>query len=314
MFEEENNCLICGEENVSNHHYRSIHKMTMAEYFEEYHPRFDMLTNEKIDFTTKDKYFVTDFVDKRNMKKWMSEQRTVDVENYVRKKIQERIDRKNIKFIPSEIELYTCSSLPSRKYIDKYCDFDQVCNDLGLTQRFKSHDEEIISDTYYKDNEKHWINIDPREQKPFKLKYPTQIKKLDFGDYALNTPTKCGNIFIERKSLVDLVCTLSGNYERFINEIIRAKKKKSYLIVLVEEGVNKLLIFNKLPQFRNTKIKATPDFICYRLRSIMEEYDNINFVFCDGRKDSVATLYKILFSNGICREVDVQLMKSQKLI
>lgn len=308
------NCLICDEEIKSNHHFKK-HQLSVAEYYEEYHPRYDLYSNEKIKFKdSKERYFNSDFTDKRNLKKWLSEQDSMSTESYLEKKLLTKKHEKQWIYAPSQVELDSSTDFPDRKFIETICDFNSICKNIGLKERFSSCNEEILPNQKYKDNEDYWIDIDPREQKPLNIKYPKQIKTLSFGDYALNKPDECDNIFVERKSLIDLVCTLSGGYERFLAEIIRCKKADGFLIVLVEQPMNKLNSIDNSPQFRNTKIKAKPEYIKYRIRSLMIERDNLNFVFCDGRKDAVQTLYKILFSNGICRKIDIQLAKAKGLI
>lgn len=306
-------CRICGEEIKNNFHFKK-HKLTQKEYYETYYEKFDWYTNEKIPFTNIEKYFNSEFTNKKNQKAWLLEQDELEQIAYIKEKLEKRVKEKHLTYAPSEVELSTCPDLPSRKVLESICDLDSICKELKLINRFESPKTDIICDPYYQNNDKHWINIDPREQKPFKLKYPTQIKKLDFGDYSLNTPTKCGNIFVERKNLIDFVCTMSGGFDRFQAEILRARSKNAFLIVLVEDAIQKLYAIEKLPQFKYTKIKAKPEFITFRMRSLMEQFGNINFVFCNGRKDSVQTLYKIFFSNGVCKTIDIQLAKIKNLI
>lgn len=307
-------CKICSEEITNNRHFKSKHKLTVAEYYEEYWPKFDLYTQEKIPYTTLNKYFSSDFLNKNNLKKWLKEASEEDSHNYIKRKIEERIVKKNLQYTPSEIELTTSYELPSRIYLDKWVDFDKICQECGLTNRFKSHKEEIKCDVKYQDNEDYWINVDPREQNPLKFKYPKQVKKLDYGDYCLNKPEETGKIYIERKSIMDFAGTMSGGYDRFYNEIIRAKADGAYIIVLVENTIDKVFMLNKLPQMQKTKIKATPDFLLYRMRSLMEEFHNLNFIFCKGRVDAKNVLCKILFSNGICKDIDIQLARQSKLI
>lgn len=311
--EETHSCIICGEQNVAGSHFKNQHKLKISEYYERHEPKFDRLTGEQIKYVTYSKYLETEFTNKNNAKKWLKEQNQEIRDNYILSVLGKRSERKQLLYAPSEIELYTSNTLPSRKFLDTICDFDALCDSLNLLQRFKPHSEEIVCDKKYQD-EKYWINIDPREQKPFKPKYPVQIKKLDFGDYSLSHPEETGDIFVERKSLIDLVCTLSGGYSRFEAEIIRAKQAKSYIIVLVEGPLAKLFALERLPQLRNTKIKASSEYITYQIRSLMERFNNLNFVFADGRKDAAQILFKLLFSNGICKDIDVQLAKQNKLI
>ena len=95
--------------------------------------------------------------------------------------------------------------------------------------------------------EEHVIYIDSREQKPLEIKdFPTEVKGLKFGDYCLNDKKKTGNCYIERKSVPDLIGTLSSGLERFEREIERAAEEKAYLVILVERKMDDCLAFNKL--------------------------------------------------------------------
>jgi ERCC4-type nuclease len=90
------------------------------------------------------------------------------------------------------------------------------------------------------------IIIDTREQKPleFNHKYITEIisKKLDVGDYACEyTDGFIPPIYFERKSLEDLVGSLSKGYKRFRKEIIRAKENNVLLVILIEASITKVL-------------------------------------------------------------------------
>lgn len=313
--EDYNTCKICKQTIEDNRHFRSKHKITTKDYYETYYPKYDQWTMDKIPYEKPlAKYLTIDFLNKNNQKKWLSSIDQEEVNDYIIGKIKQRMERKGLIYAFSEVELYTCYDLPSRVFLDKICDFDNLCQQAGLKSRFKKLNNPIKCDPKYENNPDYWINIDPKEQKPLKLKYPIQVKNLNYGDYELNNREESGNIVVERKSLIDLVCTLSGGISRFEAEIYRARKDNAYLIILVEEPISKLYALKSLPQFKNTKIKASPDYILYQVRSLMQDHNHINFVFCDGRKDAKLVLYKILFSNGICKDIDIQLAKSKKLI
>lgn len=79
------------------------------------------------------------------------------------------------------------------------------------------------------------IVIDTREQRPIRFgQLRTTMKKLDFGDYALQGMEK--RVAVERKSLQDLWGTLSQpeNWARFQRELARAQEAGCRLHVVVE--------------------------------------------------------------------------------
>jgi ERCC4-type nuclease len=87
---------------------------------------------------------------------------------------------------------------------------------------------------------------DSREQKPLEFNHPyitgVEVMKLDVGDYSCRyiddyIPPVC----FERKSLEDLVGSLSKGYKRFRKEIIRAKKNNILLVILIEGSITKVL-------------------------------------------------------------------------
>ena len=72
------------------------------------------------------------------------------------------------------------------------------------------------------------IIVDSREQKP--LWTNCEVKKLDFGDYSIE-----GHEYlfaIERKSLPDMLSTLTSGHERFKKELIRARVANYFAIVV----------------------------------------------------------------------------------
>lgn len=90
------------------------------------------------------------------------------------------------------------------------------------------------------------IIADTREQKVLEFTHPyiTEIKreKLDVGDYGVEfNDGHIPPVFFERKSLEDLVGSLSKGYKRFRKEIIRAKESNVLLVILIECSITKVL-------------------------------------------------------------------------
>jgi ERCC4-type nuclease len=84
---------------------------------------------------------------------------------------------------------------------------------------------------------------DTREQA--KLLFPSEIevidKKLDFGDYGCELAD--GHVVplvFERKGLGDFWQTLTANYDRFRNEIIRCQEAKFRMFLIVEASLTKV--------------------------------------------------------------------------
>ncbi len=78
----------------------------------------------------------------------------------------------------------------------------------------------------------------------FSHSYITEIKreKLDVGDYGVEfNDGYIPPVFFERKSLEDLVGSLSKGYKRFRKEILRAKESNVLLVILIEGSITKVL-------------------------------------------------------------------------
>ena len=285
--------------------------LNKEKYYHAYYPKKDLLTGETINFKTKDQYLNSDFNDKNNMKKWLKEQPLDQAQEYCRNLLIKRKKDKNLIYSPSQIELRTIMS-PSIVFYNKiFRDYYDVCSSIGLENKF-IHPCNITNQFNNKLNKKDTIYIDTREQSWLKFDIPFEIKTLSFGDYACSNDN-CG-CYIERKSLSDFISTLSvKNFDRFKNEIDKAQKNNSYLIVIVEEKLANALSFQYLPHI-SKKIKATPEYIFHNVRSLIQEYSNLQFLFVDGREEMKRTIESIFASKCFYSKVDLQLAYDLKLL
>jgi len=304
-------CLICKEEISNQKHFWQTHKMRQAEYYEKYFPKFDKFNGDPILFKTLSQYQSTEFLNKNNIKKWLKSLPKEEAIEHIKNVFIERKKEKGLKYYPSETEMTILPNLPNIKFLQSQYEFDSICKSAGLEPRYSIsysnyNDIKIKCDTYYKDNPDCYIVVDTREQNPFKLKYPKQVKKLDYGDYALSNSESLEKVVIERKSLIDFIGTMSGGYARFKKEIERAASDNVKIVVLIEVPINQIQIFDKLPYIARAKMKASPDYIMRNIRMLSQEYKNLDFVFAKNRKEAIQILYKILFSNGLCHGLDVQ--------
>ena len=198
--------------------------------------------------------------------------------------------------------------MPNNKIFDDYYD---VCSTLGLENRF-IHPNNITDQFKNKLNKKSIIYVDTREQSWLKFDTKFEIMTLPFGDYSCsNDNYKCS---IERKSLSDFISTLSaGNFDRFKNEIDKSRKSNCNLIVIVEEKLSNALSFQYLPHI-SKKIKATPEYIFHNVRSLIQEYSNLQFLFVDGREEMKRAIESIFASKCFYSKVDLQLAYDMKLL
>jgi len=307
-------CKVDGKEfkdEKSLHFALRSYGLNKEKYYHTYYPKKDLLTGETINFKTKDQYLNSDFNDKNNMKKWLKEQPLNKAQEYCKNLLIKRKKDKNLIYSPTQIELRTIMS-PSIIFYNKiFDDYYDVCSSIGLENKF-IHPNNITSQFQNKLTNKDTIYVDTREQSWLKFDIPFEIKTLSFGDYSCSNEN-C-NCYIERKSLSDFISTLSvKNFDRFKNEIEKAQKNNSYLIVIVEEKLASALSFQYLPHI-SKKIKATPEYIFHNVRSLIQEYNNLQFLFVDGRNEMKRAIESIFASKCFYNKVDLQLAYDMKLL
>lgn len=303
-------CKICNlefETDKAFHGHLKSHKLRMVEYYQTHEPRYDLLTGELINFKNKDYYFSNDFNNKISMKKWLKAQTPEAQKDYLKKLLSQRKEKHSLTYAPTEVELRSITSPPVPYYHNLFNDYYQLCGEIGFRNKYQYPKEELK----FEIKQGYKIFIDTREQMPLVIDYPTEIKGLKFGDYAINdSENKC---YIERKSISDFIGTMSGGYERFCREIERSIAAEANLIVLVERPLQECLSFQHL-NYVSKKIKVTPEFIFFNVRELIQKYSNVQFLFVDGREECVRVMKRIFFSNGEYKKYDLQLMYDLNLL
>jgi ERCC4-type nuclease len=173
----------------------------------------------------------------------------------------------------------------------------------GITKKYVYSQEPKFS------NDIPSVLIDTREQFPIKFK-DSKLVKLSCGDYT-TTGSLYSDVFIERKSLPDLVGTLTSGLDRFKREVKRASDLGYYLVVLVEDKFENALNWspdNSFSKFANGK------YIFYRIREISNEYENIQFVFADSRENAKNMMIKIFQLKDQVKFFDLEYLKDFKYI
>jgi len=285
--------------------------LNKVKYYQKYYERRDLLTGDLINFKSKEQYLNSDFNDKNNMKKWLKDQSIEKAKEYCKQLLIKRKENKRLIYSPTQVELRTIMS-PSIIFYNKiFKDYYNLCSSIGLENKFINPDS-IDNQFNNKLNLKDIIYVDTREQSWLKFNIPFEIKTLSFGDYACSNDN-CG-CFIERKSLSDFISTLSvKNYDRFKNEIEKALKNNSYIIVMIEETLSNALSFQYLPHI-SKKIKATPEYIFHNVRELLQNYNNLQFLFVDGRKEMTRIIESIFASKCFYKKIDLQLAYDLKML
>jgi hypothetical protein len=301
-------CKICSEIVTERSHFWKIHRIKEKDYYEKYYPKQDLLTGEKIEFRNPEQHSLADFKDKRNLKTYLEKISKEEGVRYLTSWLCKRQFEKKTSIAPSQFEIKSLH-FPSIKYIEKsygtgsYKEICNLANDLLCRYDYSK-------DVLEQENKNLEFIIDTREQSIIDL--PNfQVKKLEYGDYSIINNTF--RVFIERKSLVDFIGTLSKGYERFQKELYRCHDDIGYMVILIEEKYSNLLSFNYLPHCK--KIEATPDFIMHRARELLRIFPYIQMLAVDGRKEASRVIPKIFKLKGdSIRTTDLQFYYDKGLL
>ena len=312
-------CLVCSTEFVAAknlHSHLKAHKLSVQNYYAKYYPQKDMYDGKPIKFTNLETYFVTKFNSKSNMIKWMRSHPVKKVVALTRELLKiykaETKSRYDSNLPPNQIDLRV-KKLPSVVFLTEKCnlDFNEFLVSLGYKERFLYP----RSPLFYDCSKKLLLSVDTREQIPLVFdnkEVKVLSQKLDYGDYVAMGENYNG-IFIERKSLADLIATISMGYERFNKEVQRAKKMNGYVVVLVESSLNDALSFNFLPHI-SRNIKARPDFIFHRIRESMRVHSNLQYLFVKNRDEASQAVVKLCMGKEYVKKVDLQFCYDKGLI
>lgn len=297
-------CKVCNkefEEEAGLHKHIKAHDLFVAEYYQKHFPRFDKLDGSLIRFRNKEQYFSTDFNSRDNLRFWIIKNEDSIVRPYIKLQLEKRIQKKNLVWTPTQVELRTSMLPPIQTYNAYFGSYYKLCEELGLKNRFQDDIklEKIDIDSYE-------ILIDSREQLPLSFSRPSTVKGLKFGDYACSQNVTC-DCYFERKSIQDFVGTLSGGKDRFDRELDRAKEAGAYIIILVEELLSKALSFNTLDSVYKKNVRITPEFVFHNVRDILQSYPNVQFLFVKDRNIASKTIERIFESNCSYKNLDLQL-------
>ena len=314
-------CNVCKKEfkeDKNLHLHIKAHKLAIGGYYHTQFPRHDLHTKELIKFKNKEQYFSADFNNKRNLKAWLKGASPEKARKYCKELLVKRKREKGLEYTPTEVEMRTLLVPPVSYYQIIFEDYYKLCEEMGLKNKLAPlPTQRLDGKIKFKEefSDEHLIYVDSREQNPLQIKdFPTEVKGLKFGDYCLNDRDKTGNCYIERKSVPDLIGTLSAGLERFENEIKRAAEEDAYMVILVERKLEECLAFNKLPYVYKKNTRVTPDFIFHNVRELIQKFPHIQFLFVDGRVECVRIVKKLLLTKILKTKFDLQLAYDLKLL
>jgi len=305
-------CAICGKEFETDrklHAHLKAHKMRMVEYYQTQFPRYDKYDGKIIKFKNKEQYFDSDFNSRTNLRMWLKNSTDQEAKTYCKDILIKRKEKKGLVYTPCQAELRSLVFPPIQYYNELFGDYYKLCSELGFKNKYKNFSE-IVANSEWQ-NPEYEILVDTREQRPLKFKRNVKLMKLDYGDYAFSSSEASCKAFIERKAVGDFLATISGGYERFLREIQRSVDDDASLIIVIEQKLSNVLYFNHQRKGHGgrvySKVKATPEFIFHRVRSMSQEFPSIQFLFVDGKKESARVIEKIFTSGCTHRKVDLQL-------
>ncbi len=276
-------------------------KVKLEEYYPRYFPRYDLHTGELIEFKNKEFYSHALFNTRDNLIEYFKHNKDIEA---VKECLKLRKEAKSLRFAPSTVEARTCI-LPSPALVKRMgFDYNQICQEIGLHPRYDYSQNLEVDSTPLK------VLVDTREQRPLPIHGEITVSKLDFGDYT--STSHFSKVFVERKSLVDLCGTLSAGFERFQREISRAMDMDSHLVVCVEDNIKQLATIGRTPE--TSKVKGSPDFFGVRIRSLCQQFPNVQFLFVDGRVRMTQIVEKILRLKNDVSKLDVQYFYDSKLL
>lgn len=306
------NCKICNKDFLGHnglHRHLKVHNISVKDYYYEHYPRYDKGSpGDIIVYKNYEQYFSSDFNNRESFTIWASDPSNKDEAiSYCLDFLKKRIDRKNISFLPSQSE---CKSLifPSYIGIEKLFgtldNFFIATSEIGYKKRYNYS----LAPEFNNDELK--IFIDSREQLPLSFSLKTEVMKLPTGDYCPSKNLFC-NVFVERKSIADLFGTLTQGIDRFKNEINKAIQLGFYLVIVIDGSF--LETSEYIPKSK-IKTKINSAHIFHEIRNLMNEFDNIQFVFSGNRLRASQIIEKIFRLKDQVRYLDLEYLKDRKII
>jgi hypothetical protein len=290
--------------------------VTQERYYTDFAPRLDRCTGEPIPFKAPAaEYLTREFVSKVTLKKWLRE-KPEEGREWALDWIAKRVAEKGLKYAPGHVELRSLAC-PSIDYFEQQFDggWVGVCAWAGLETRFDGSlpvSNELPCP----------VVIDTREQDPLNLSVPSMRGTLRSADYGLEA-THDQQVYIERKSLADMIGTLSSretrpgdsNLARFTRELERATEMGAYVVMLVEQKLSDCLAYDSIPYLKRqfSQVRVNPAHVFHNLRDLFHQFPHtFQALFVDGRKEAANAVVRVLAAGDAVKHVDLQLEYDNK--
>jgi hypothetical protein len=301
-------CQVCSTEtgnfSALHRHIKKEHGLIPRDYYPLFFPRFDLFDNEPIEFKDIKNYSSTDFSSKYNFLKWIAPGGK-EVQNYSINILKQRAEEKGTNLIPANVELKSLFAPNLSDYISMFGGVDgfkSVLEESGLKMKLEPVKPEFKTGVMK-------IFVDTREQAPLTWA-SSEVKKLIVGDYCPSEEFFSG-VFVERKSLYDLAGTLTSGLDRFKREIERAAELGLYLVVVTESSFVDAFDYSPKNSFSQ---RIGGAYLFNKIRLLMKDYNNIQFVFAPNRFRSVEIIESIFRMGEAARTTDLEWLKDRQII
>jgi len=222
-----------------------------------------------------------------------------DIKEYIIKQLKNRVDKNKSKYCPNHIEIEINKLPPIDLYKRNFGGYGQACKKLGLEPMYNKG---IIKDLYKKNinAEQSVMHIDTREQKPLFFKN-SKSHKLDFGDYTIGGDNY-SYTYVDRKSEGDFKGTMTVGFERFKKELQRAKEFNTYLYIVTESSIEKIIKNNNYGTY-----SSNLSYVWHNMRLLAHEFQgSCQFVFSGSRPNSQLLIPNLLYYGKKLWNVDIQ--------
>lgn len=301
-------CLTCLKEFKSLkglHSHVKVHG-GVESYYQTHFPRYDLYDGSLIEFKNRDQYLDSFFNSDENRRKFYLDVSVASkAKKYLLKELKANAEFKEYNFLPSD-NFLRLSKLPTVELIKRHFgSCSQLCKIGDFENLFtKKPPKDFWTRRDFSELE---IFIDTREQDPFKFA-GSIVNKLDFGDYTASGEFY-NKVFVERKGLGDFASSLSSGIDRFENELKRASKFQSYIIMVVEGTISDV---EKHVEKLNKNRRPNLSYAFHNLRRLLLDYARgFQVVFCPNRLAAQDFTQRVLFYGDFACDCDLQYFLDQ---
>lgn len=293
-----NVCKICSKEFTErglHGHIIKTHDKPVSDYYEEFWPKFDKLTREKIPYEDYHSYLDAEFLSRDNERTWLKRAMKEEAKIHLLKVLLHRMESKQLKFAPSFVEFETSDLPPYKAYVYFFGSYANACKELGVEPLLQDRKEVPALAPKLVE-----VLVDSREQQPLNFK-KSKGQKLAFGDYTL-AGDDYAYTYVDRKSEGDFKGTVTVHQERFLRELQLAVDMDSYLYVVVEQSIPQIEINNKVGAH-----KSNMNYVWASMRRIQHVNPRrCQFVFTGSRENSQKVIPYLLRYGKELWNIDVQ--------